>query len=346
MPRVSVAMTVYNCEKFIKQSVESILAQTYSDFEFIIVCESGTNDETLGILNDFAKLDSRIRLIKNSEKLGIAPSLNKALREASGEYIARMDGDDVAMQNRLAAQVEFMDEKPDTAICCSRVIYIDENGKELYYKDNLSDNPEQIKSDLLFFCFIHHSSVMFRKTAVVKHNLYYDETFKTAEDHELWRRASRLVKISAVPEILLKYRWHANSAAHSNADQQRNDSLRIMRNCLSEMQIAATDAELRYLQRTTCRETLKDFRKVERILNAFYNTIIEKSRELNIYDEECLNATLSRRMYWRQHRIRRLAAVMLKSVASATSSEHLFASAIYLELNGFSAVIKRILRWR
>ena len=344
MPKVSVIMPVYNGERFLAKAIESILEQTYQDFEFIIIRAYDTNQASADIISQYAKKDNRIIIIDNNSKLGIAVSLNIGIEAAKGDYLARMDGDDISLPERLRTQVAFMENNTDTTICCSRVVYIDETGRDLFYKDNLSADPAQIVSDLFFFCFIHHPSVMFRKNAIFEHELYYDNTYEAAEDHELWRRASRTVKISVVPEILLKYRWHMKSASHTGGVVQKNACLRIMRDNLEELKITASEEELAYLQRTTCYETLSNYRKVEKLLNSFYETIIEKNRDLKVYDENCLIKTLDRRMYWRHHRIRRWVAVTLKSIASAVSSEAIFSSAIFLELNGFSTLIKRLLR--
>ena len=344
MPKVSVIMTVYNCEKYLAQAIESIITQTFTDFEFIIISEYGSNQETQQIISNYAQKDDRIIVINNTSRLGIAASLNIGMRCAKGEYLARMDGDDISLPKRLAVQVEYMDHNKETSICGCRVLYIDGNGKELYYKDNLSADPKQIKADLLFFCFIHHPSVIFRKSAVIEHGLYYDETYNSSEDHELWIRASQVVKIAVVPDVLLKYRWHMGSAFHTGGDQQQDNCLWIMRGNMENLQIPVSDDELSYLQRTTCRESFRNHRKIEKTLNSFYTSILSKNNELMIYDEDSLRRTLAKRMYWKRHKIRRWAVVFLKSMANALSKERLFYVAIYLELNGFSAALKRAFR--
>ena len=342
MTMVSVVMPIYNGEKYLSQAIESILAQTYTDFELIIVSEFGTNQASQAIIEQYAKADNRIVVIENESRLGIAASLNRGLRAAKGEYIARMDGDDISLPQRLEKQVEFMDANQDVAISCTRVSYIGENGKKLYYKDNLSEDPDQIKADLLFFCFIHHPSVMFRKSAIFEHDLLYDESYTAAEDHELWCRASRLVRIAAIPEVLLKYRWSRKSSYHTGGSVLDNHSRMILRRSLEDLHIPINEEELSYLQRTTCRESILSYKSVEKSLNSYYNTISASNREFMIYDAKCLEDTLNKRMYWKQHRIRRLAAVILKSAAKAASNDALFYAAIYLELNGFAAVLKRI----
>ena len=342
MTMVSVVMPIYNGEKYLPQAIESILAQTYTGFELIIVSEHGTNQASQDIIAKYAKDDSRIVVVENESKLGIAASLNRGLRAAKGEYIARMDGDDISLPQRLEKQVEFMDANQNVAISCTRVSYIGENGRKLYYKDNLSEDPNQIKADLLFFCFIHHPSVMFRKSAIFEHDLLYDESYAAAEDHELWCRASRIVRIAAIPEVLLEYRWSRKSSYHTGGTVLENHSLMILRRSLNDLCIPINEDDLRYLQRTTCRESILSHKSVEKNLNSYYNIISASNQALMIYDAKCLENTLNRRMYWKRHRMRRMAAVIVKSAAKAVSSESLFYAAIYLELNGFSAALKRI----
>jgi glycosyltransferase involved in cell wall biosynthesis len=117
MEKVSIVMPVYNGAKYIKESIKSILLQTYENFEFIIVNEFGSNDGSKEIIEEFAAKDSRIILIQNKKKEGISESLNIALRAATGEYIARMDSDDIAGKDRLKAQVDFLDKNPNIGLC-------------------------------------------------------------------------------------------------------------------------------------------------------------------------------------------------------------------------------------
>lgn len=342
MHRVSVVMPVYNGERFLAQAIESILAQTYKNFEFIIVCEYGTNNESLTIIYEYAKQDDRIVVLQNDIKRGLPTTLNIGVKAASGEYIVRMDGDDIALPSRLAMQVRFMDLNLDISIASNRVMYIDENGNELYQEDNLSENPEQIKSDFLFFCFIHHPTVIMRKMDIIDYDLFYDESFIGAEDYELWCRASHIIKFAKMPEALLKYRWHRKSTSHTNNNISDENCIMVMRVNLERLEISLSDDEIKCLCRTTCRENFTNYKKVEGIFNSLFDLIVKKNREIHLYDENCLIATLEKRIYWKRYKIRRFVVIFLKSVSSLVKKEVIFRSALYLELNGFKAVFKRI----
>jgi len=268
--------------------------------------------------------------------------MNIGFRAATGKYIARMDGDDIALPERLAVQVAFMENNDDISICGSKVVYIDEKGKEKYTEDNFAQSVDQIKADFLFFCFVRHPTVVLRKSSMYEFDLFYNEDMVVAEDYELWSRAVRHVKFAKVPETLLKYRWHLSSASHTRADQSRINYNNIVRGNLKALEIDAPDEDILYLSRITCEETFKNSQTVKKLLNSYYGLIIEKNKALQVYDESCLVETLNRRMYWKKHKNRRLVVVFLKSIAKATMKGVIFSSAIYLELNGFSAVLKRM----
>lgn len=128
-PRVSVIMSVYNSEKYLEDSIKSILNQSFKDFEFIIVNDC-SNDNSLKIINKYKENDVRIRLINNSKKINLANSLNKCLKVAKGKYIARMDADDISIKNRLEIQYNFMEENEDIFLCGGSAIVINEYGKK------------------------------------------------------------------------------------------------------------------------------------------------------------------------------------------------------------------------
>ena len=343
MPTVSVIMPLYNSAKHLREAVDSMIAQTLVDWELIAICEPDSHDTTNSIMEKYAVTDNRIRVIYNTTRLGISASLNRAIRESHGMYIARMDGDDVSLPTRLESQVRFMNEHPDVAICASHVRYIDVKGKTLFYKDNLSDDSQQLHSDLLFFCFIHHPSVAFRKSSILEYNLYYDETYTEAEDYELWCRASRIVQIAATPDVLFHYRWRNDNSYHTGMEELKRANIEILRSNLKALDVNVPDEVLHHLCRVTCHETIRDFRNIEKRLNMVYNRIVEKNRELNVYKEDCLIMTLDKRMYWRRHKIRRIVAVLLKSFAKTMSEESFFYATLYLELNGFYPVFRRVL---
>ncbi len=198
MPKVSVIMPVYNTkEEYLREAIESILNQTYNDFEFIIVNDGSTNNAEEVILS--YKYE-RIKYVKQ-ENSGVAAALNKGLEKADGEYIARMDSDDISLPERFEKQVNFLDNNCDIAILGTAF--------ELFGKENFTISHMMYPKILDFYhgCFLGHPTVMFRKSEFDKYGLKYNPNYK-CEDYELWSRAIKVLKICNLPDILLKYRTH------------------------------------------------------------------------------------------------------------------------------------------
>lgn len=211
-PMVTVLMSVYNGEKFLKEAMESILNQTFTDFEFLII-NDGSTDKSVEIIESYD--DSRIRLINNEKNLKLIASLNKGISLARGKYIARMDCDDVSMPERLEKEVEFLENNPEYGLVGSCITVIDGEGREQYKKDYPSNN-DLIKLFLSLCCPLAHGSIM-AKTELFRQNLYGSEEYPAVEDYELWNRMARTTKIHNIPEYLFKYRVYGESFSDTKA---------------------------------------------------------------------------------------------------------------------------------
>jgi glycosyltransferase involved in cell wall biosynthesis len=206
-PLVTVVMSVFNAELYLVEAIESILNQTYKNFEFIII-NDGSSDSSLEIINKYSDVDRRIRLISRENK-GLPFSLNEALSLANGCYIARMDADDISLPNRLIEQVYFMEENPEIGISGSWAEVFRDGVTKSILKHPKNDASLRVK--LLFsVCFVH-PSVMIRKSVLSKHELTYDESYVTAQDYELWGRISKYTKMGNIQKVLLRYREVADS---------------------------------------------------------------------------------------------------------------------------------------
>ena len=210
MPRLSVILPVYNCEKYIYEAVDSILNQTFTDFELLIVDDFST-DSTVLILESFK--DSRIQLFKKEKNTGYTNSLNYAISIAKGEYIARMDGDDICLPQRFEKQVNFLDCHPDVILCGSAVQIIDSDTIL-----RLPTNHDEIKVKLCFATSFCHPSVM-GKAIVFKENLY-DVKLEPAEDYDLWTRLVFKGQLANLDEILLMYRIHEEQVSLLRSEYQ------------------------------------------------------------------------------------------------------------------------------
>jgi len=207
-PKVSVIMSVYNGENFLEEAVRSILNQTFSDYEFIII-NDGSTDRTPQILASFD--DPRL-VIVNQDNRGLTISLNRGIRLAQGEYIARMDADDISEPERLERQAEVLDHEPDVAVVACWYKVIDEKGEVLAHR-RLPDDSKQLAKLLPHKNMLCHGSVLMRKKATEIVGLY-NENLRYAQDYELWlRMLHKGFVFSVVPEFLYRHRISPDSVA-------------------------------------------------------------------------------------------------------------------------------------
>jgi glycosyltransferase involved in cell wall biosynthesis len=206
-PKISVIMAVYNSEKFLRESIESVLNQSFRDFELIFVYDF-SKDNSLKIIKEYMKKDKRIKLIINKIKEGPAEARNKGLLAAKGNYIAILDADDIALSKRFEKQYSFLESHTEIFLIGSSAIVIDEEGKRMGLLRKYG-NPEKIRKKLEKSNCIIHPSVMFRRNS----NLFYRKKFDTSEDYDLYLRIlTDYGKIVNFKEPLIKYRISKDSA--------------------------------------------------------------------------------------------------------------------------------------
>lgn len=214
-PLISVILPVFNSEDYIEAAVKSILSQSYTNFELIIINDGSTDRSEEKILQF---KDERIRYIRNEKNIGLARSLNKAMGLSAANYIARMDQDDVSLPHRFKKQIEFLLQHPEIAILGTEVDVIDKDGK---WVDtwHFPTDPEQVRSDIYKSCCFAHPSVMFLKDKIVEAGLYReDQVFN--EDYELWIRLLKNNKGANLNETLLQYRIHQDQISSNNILKQ------------------------------------------------------------------------------------------------------------------------------
>ena len=238
-PRVSVLMPVYNGEQYLAEAIESILNQTFADFEFIII-DDASQDGSLSIVRDFARRDKRIQIIENQDNLGLSISLNKGIRAARGEYIARMDADDISTPQRFEDQVAFMDANPDIGICGTWVEYFGGDAEILKFPLN----HDAIYARMLFENALAHPSVMMRAISIKEQGLLYDEEVQYAQDYELWSRAVIMVKLANIDQILLRYRIHSQRIGSKYGREQHQTHGLIYRRLLARFGLNFTSEDI------------------------------------------------------------------------------------------------------
>jgi glycosyltransferase involved in cell wall biosynthesis len=229
MPTVSVIMAVHNAQAYLEAAVESILAQTFSDFEFIVI-DDGSTDRSPHMLADVASRDPRVRLETRANR-GLTKSLNEAIHLSTGELIARMDADDIARPTRLQIQVDFLRAHPEVVLLGGGYELIDGAGRLLTRIIPPVDDATLQEHALSGRTPICHPLAMMRRDAVLKVG-GYDEKMLVAQDLDLWLKLGEVGKLACVPDILLQYRQHSRSVSEKKQDLQvQNMKLACERAC-------------------------------------------------------------------------------------------------------------------
>lgn len=242
-PRASVVLAAYNAEKYIQQAVESILAQTWRDFEFIVI-DDGSTDRTPEILQGIS--DPRIRLVSRPNK-GIIASSNEGVGMARGEIIFRMDADDIARPERFAKQISYLDAHRECVALGTRTLLIDSEGLPLMEMIDLTDHDEIDAANLLGgSAHICNPTVAMRRDAVLQVGAYQEDT-KSAEDLDLFLRLAEVGRVANLPDVLLEYRQHLLSVGYAKGTEQWNTANRCVnmarrRRGLPELDLPTTHA--------------------------------------------------------------------------------------------------------
>lgn len=228
-PRISVVMAVYKEPVgWICQSINSILDQTFQDFEFIIVNDKPDREENVQLLNEYAQKDDRIKVITNEKNIGLTKSLNKGISVAIGEYIARMDADDISSPNRFELQVNKLSE--GYSFVYPNIDYINSNGESI---KGAKSSSKFLESEFFIFNPIPHPAVMFRASLLELRNPLYNEKYRRSQDYELWTLFYlNNVRFEKIQDVLLHYRISNSQISHKNNTEQRNDFEAIRENLI------------------------------------------------------------------------------------------------------------------
>lgn len=213
MPKISVLFPTYNTkEEYLREAIESVLRQTFADFEFIILDDCSPDPNVEKVVKSYA--DPRIRFYKNEQNMGISKTRNKLIELARGEYLAVMDHDDVSLPERFEKEASYLDANPDVGLVSCQA--------ERFPHGELMKNPEndkEIKLAMMYDCPIIHSACMIRKSVLVDNNIRYEEEFSPSEDYALYVRLMKVTKFHNLPEVLFRYRWHTTNTSITQADK-------------------------------------------------------------------------------------------------------------------------------
>lgn len=232
-PKISVLMSVYNGEHYLREAVESILSQTFTDFEFLIVDDCSI-DNSLSILREYGGKDKRIRIITNEFNIGLTKNLNKLIKASKGEYIARFDCDDISLPDRFKEQVKYLDEHKNCGAISSWADIIDNQGKYLRTVKYPTRDNELRKALIRYNPFFHSGLMVPRK--ILDDVGFYDESWRFAQDYELYFRIAKKYELRNIPRVLLQYREIHGSITDSKNKKQVGFVLKAKRKAIHDGQ--------------------------------------------------------------------------------------------------------------
>lgn len=287
-PRVTVLMPVFNAEKFLLGAIDSILGQTFSDFELLVI-DDGSTDRSVEIVDSVS--DARVHCIINPKHHGLVAVLNQGLRLIKSKYIARMDADDISLPDRLAKQVRYLDDHPEVGVCGAAIQLIGQGKKDVVHRPT---DAEEIKAGSLFANPVFHPTVMMRTEFIRRFNLHYDFRFGHAEDYEFWSRCLRYFPVGNLKEALLLYRQHEGQVAKQHRQEQIAVTKMVYRRLLSDLGVKVDKESLTLHWQIGARR----FKSSEKFLSKtryWFTKLFVANYQTNYYSHEGLSLVLDRR---------------------------------------------------
>lgn len=294
MPKISIVMPVFNGEEYIKEAIDSIINQTFTDWEFLIINEFGSNEAVTSILYEYEKHDRRIKIIQNTTRLRIAASMNVGLDMAQGEYIARMDADDISTPERLARQVQYMDNHPEIGLLGIKPTIFGEEDWEW----NAEIVPEQVKTDSLFYLPCLHPTVMMRKSVLDEYKLRYNDEFYCTEDYDLFEKILQYTKASnLLDKGLFKYRRYASAATYQHGNKGDEIYKIVMSRAFNRLglEFLEDDLSLLYIHESLNGKSGIEVEKGLVRLDLLLKKIFFANEKKKVYDKKHLFRTLHKR---------------------------------------------------
>lgn len=289
-PRVSVLMASNRADTAFQRAVDSILTQTFRDFELILV-DDGSPNGLEAALSDRARRDARVRILRNESNRGLAASLNLAMGEARGYYCARMDADDLSRPRRFALQTAFLDAHPEISVCGTAICKHIE-GRGYTYQFPASD-PE-IRATLLFHTALGHPTVMWRRADFERAGLRYDETFETTQDYELWSRALGPLRAANLSAVLLDYFCHAGQATAARYRLAYEKTGIICARIVRRLKPDATVEELDFHNRLAIPHDPFSGEELDRA-EAWLHSLVEANERMKVYLPDALRRVIARK---------------------------------------------------
>lgn len=310
MKKLAVLMPTYNCASYLNESIDSILNQTFSDFDFYIYDDCST-DNTEEIIKSYN--DERIFYIKNNFNLGIAKTLNLGLDKLVNQYefVARMDADDWAFPERFQKQIEFLKSNESLLFCGTQGYWLKDINETPLSGWLYPNNYNYIKLNLLFSASFGHSSIIFRSTFFKSHNLKYDEQIKTCEDWHLWIGISKIGTIQNLPDFLMKYRIlpTSNHRSSENIKLHLKERSLIISNYWKTFNINLSPEQVFEYYYETGNNIQENFcEKLKTLINCFNDLYLNETSHLEIDDRKKFSYLLARKMadFWKRSNVSKI----------------------------------------
>jgi glycosyltransferase involved in cell wall biosynthesis len=281
--KISVVFAVYNSETYLKDAINSILSQTFEDFEFIII-NDGSTDSSKEIILSYT--DSRIVYVENEINRGLIYSLNRGLSQSRGKYIARMDADDIAFPQRLQVQYDFMESHPDIGICGTNIEnFFDETDKT--FVTRFPEDDQTIRAYSFFQAVFCHPTVVMRRSVIEENKIEYPKAFFRTEDYALWVELLQYTKAHNIQSVLLHYRKHPGSetwiSSHANVKNNNVNQIQAIYFQHNNMEMSLEDLFLFscFANRSVgCPLTRENQQRLDKIFDNFFAQLIREQKPL------------------------------------------------------------------
>lgn len=289
MPRVTVLIPVYNRRRFVAEAIDSVLAQTFEDFELLLV-DDGSTDGSQTVVRQYD--DPRVRLIENSENLGIAAARNRGIEAACGEYVAFLDSDDRALPARLTQQVAFLDRHSDVAAVGSWIRWIDDTGTARGKTKRKASDPDQIAAERLFRSCLENSTATARTDVLRAYP--HREDYRLGSDYDLWARIAADYRLAALPQVLVERRQHDSQASDDRSPEYKRWRLAIFADQLDALGVpyAASDLHNHYVLRRMHKENFRPDHAYLDWTESWFAALLAANAKRRLYPEPAFSATL------------------------------------------------------
>lgn len=281
MAKITVLMPVHNGAAYLSEAMDSILRQSLRDFELLIVNDAST-DDSVAIIERYK--DPRIRLLRSMERLKLSGALNLGLDNARGDYVARMDADDISLPRRLEIQVRHMNRRPEIGICGTWIRYFGGSSRAVLKRPI---GCEEIRAFTLVDTPFAHPTVMLRRSLMDRHQLRFDGSYYPTEDFELWTRAMRCFPVENLPQVLLRYRVHNQSLTGSKWTKMDEQAVRVIARQFHALSIETTPDTLRF-HRELCMGRLSMSAETLSKADAWLEQIRVANAQAHVFDPDAL----------------------------------------------------------